>query len=242
MHTTNILYRKNRRGISTVFGVIIFVGIMFTAVIPMFLVMRQADTIFEMRKHELEIVDEEKGREYLRVKISPDQGSSMTLKIVNKGDLGTKVIRLWVNEVIWLNEEGEDWNCLLNPNEVHEEILVVPTEPDSYSVIVVTEKGNVFVSDNALTHEGGGIWVQEDVYVIHVYIAYRGVIFLIEVTGPDDFYDAAMVQKIKGGTAYKAFILKEPGIYNVKIKSGPTIIYNKPVTLTEEDKDEVIDV
>jgi len=40
--------------------VIIFVGIMFTAVIPMMLVMRQADTLHEMRKHQLEIVDEEK--------------------------------------------------------------------------------------------------------------------------------------------------------------------------------------
>jgi len=36
---------------------------MMTAVIPMLLVMRQAETLHAMRKHELEIFDEEKRRE-----------------------------------------------------------------------------------------------------------------------------------------------------------------------------------
>ena len=38
---------------------------MFTAVIPMMLVMRQADTLHEMRKHELENLDQERAMESL---------------------------------------------------------------------------------------------------------------------------------------------------------------------------------
>jgi len=167
----------------------------------------------------------------------------MTLEVANNGDLVTKVIRLWVNEVIWLNAEEEYWNCVLNPNDVQIEPSVdVSTEPDSYSVTVVTEKGNLFASDNALSHDGIGGWVQDDVYAIHIRISSIGVIFHIEVTGPDDFYDAAMVQKMGvGGTAYKAFIVPGLGIYNVKIMSGGKIIYDEPVELTEDDKSEWVD-
>ena len=227
-----------RRGTATILGTLIFIGIMFTAVIPMLLVMRQADTLHEMRKHELEIIDEEKEREYLRVRISPVQGlpPSMTLKVENKGDLVTKVIR------IWINEEDEDRNYLLNTNEAHIETLFVSTEPDSYSVIVVTEKGNLFVSDNALSYEGDGVWVQVDVYAIYVRIASEGVIFHIEVTGPG-VDEAAIVQKI-GGTAFKAFIVPGPGTYYIKIKSGGKTIYDGSVTILDgpdEDKSVWVD-
>ena len=237
MHTTSMLYRRSRRGTSTVLGTIIFIGIMFTAVIPMILVMKQADTLHEIRKHELEIIDEEKEREYLRVEISPVQDSlNMTLEVENKGDLVTKIIR------IWINEEDEYRNCLLNPNEGYIEMLNVSMEPDSYSVIVVTEKGNVFVSDNALIHDGGGVWVQDEIYAIYVLIASKGVIFHIDVTGPNDFNESAIVQKRgRGGTAFKAFIVPGPGTYNVKITSGGKIIYDESVELTEEDKSEWVD-
>jgi len=232
-----MLYRRGRSGTSTVLGTLIFVGIMFTAVIPMFLVMKQADTLHEIRKHGLEIVDEEKGREYLRVEISPGQGSSMALEVTNKGDLVTKVIRMWINE------KDEVRNYILNINDVHEETLGVSEEPDSYSVIVVTEKGNVFVSDSALSHEGYGVWAQVDVYAIHIRIAHDGTIFHIKVTNPDESYtyDEAMVHKRRGGTVSKTFLLDGSGTYRVKITSGSTIIHNSLVELTDVHKSEWID-
>ena len=50
MHTKNTLYLK--KGVSTILGTLIFMGIIFSAYIPMTLVMKQADNIYEQEIHE----------------------------------------------------------------------------------------------------------------------------------------------------------------------------------------------
>ena len=67
MRSTNILSSEKGRGVSTILGTLIFIGILFTSVIPMMLVMKQADTIYTKKIHELEIKDDEKVREELIV-------------------------------------------------------------------------------------------------------------------------------------------------------------------------------
>ena len=47
MRIIRMLSRKRRRGTASILGTIIFIGILFSSVIPMYLVMRQADTIYE---------------------------------------------------------------------------------------------------------------------------------------------------------------------------------------------------
>ena len=58
---------RNRRGISTIMGTLIFIGILFTAYIPMQLVMKQADNIYEIRIHEAKLNDDLKAKEELMV-------------------------------------------------------------------------------------------------------------------------------------------------------------------------------
>ena len=53
MSTISTSYSK---GTSTILGTLIFVGIIFTSFIPMMLVMKQADTIYDMNKYEMEKV------------------------------------------------------------------------------------------------------------------------------------------------------------------------------------------
>ena len=65
MYTTNIMRIKKKKGVSTILGTLIFIGILFTSVIPMMLVMKQADTIFTKKVHEMEAIDDEKAREKL---------------------------------------------------------------------------------------------------------------------------------------------------------------------------------
>ncbi len=60
MSTTHILSRK---GTASILGTLIFVSIIFSAFIPMMLVMRQADTLYDMNKHEMEILGAERTRE-----------------------------------------------------------------------------------------------------------------------------------------------------------------------------------
>ena len=49
MPTARISFRRKRRGVASILGTIIFIGIMFTAIIPMYLVMKQADTLYESK-------------------------------------------------------------------------------------------------------------------------------------------------------------------------------------------------
>ncbi len=228
-----------RRGISSILGTIIFVGIMFTAVIPMFLVMRQADTLHELRKHDLELMDDETSREYLRVSVfsaedSPEGQPRMVIEVENRGDSVTKLVR------IWINDEKEERNYLLNTNDIYAEYFDVATDPKNYSITVSTDKGNLFASVNALSYDGF-TWIQETTLWIYVTISSPGVIFHIEVDGisPIVYHEEAMVQKI-GGSVFQPFKVDVPGTYNVKIKRGSQIIHNEEVTITFPDGPSVV--
>jgi hypothetical protein len=63
--------RRRKRGVSTTLGVIIFVGILFTSVIPMALVMRQSETIYEQNELELKRQDDDQDREDIDVYVYP---------------------------------------------------------------------------------------------------------------------------------------------------------------------------
>ncbi len=67
MRITHMLYNKKNKGVSTILGTLIFIGIIFTSVVPMMLVMKQADTIYEKKKHEMDVIDDESVREELTV-------------------------------------------------------------------------------------------------------------------------------------------------------------------------------
>ena len=220
-----------RRGTSTILGTIIFVGILFSAVIPMFLVMRQADTLHEMRKFGLEQLDQDRDREELRVYVLPVQGNpppeppSFKVKAENRGDIEVKLARIWIND----NYIEPDY--VLQPRSEYVDSYEGLNE-GSYFIIVTTDRGNLFVSDNAMTLNDGE-WVIETVFAIYIQISSTGTIFNIVVEGvsPIVYYDEAMVQKIKGGSAFKIFKVDQPGMYHVTIKTGPKIIYDKDVTI-----------
>ena len=88
-----------RRGTSTILGTIIFVGIIFSAFIPMMIVINQADTLHEIRKHELGILDQDRGDEalyvYVQTVVDPRK---LIIKVQNKGALSVKIVRLWIND------------------------------------------------------------------------------------------------------------------------------------------------
>jgi hypothetical protein len=99
------MFRKRRRGVSTILGTIIFIGIMFTSIIPMMLVMKQADTIYTQKVHEMEIRDEEGVKEDVNVYVYPYQdGTELGVKVENIGNVPITVVRAWLNDEL-LNAE-----------------------------------------------------------------------------------------------------------------------------------------
>lgn len=137
-----------RRGTSTVFGVMIFIGIMFTAVIPMFLVMNQADTLYEIRKVEVGRLDEEHAIEniFLHLETSIETGTEepiITLIFYNRGELAVRIIHVWINgelrEVDLLIPQTSDGSL-----ELRDFVDPLTEFPESFSIRVVTDKGNIF--------------------------------------------------------------------------------------------------
>jgi len=78
---------SRKKGVSTILGTIIFIGILFSAYAPMILTMRQADVYYEQEKHEVEILDDEKRREELAFYVYPDTN----VCVYSKDFFGAKV-------------------------------------------------------------------------------------------------------------------------------------------------------
>ena len=181
MHTTGMFYRKGGRGTSTILGTMIFVGIMFTAVIPMLLVMNQANTLYEMRKVEVGRLDEEHAMEsvffHLETSIEPDPETGIdepiiTLEFYNRCEIAVKIVH------IWINGELREVDYLIPPTGhdswVLEDFVDPETPvPESFSVMAVTDKGNIFLPPSGNPEYsydfdlGIGSWDHE-VYTIYI--------------------------------------------------------------------------
>lgn len=134
-----------RRGTSTVLGTIIFIGIMFTAVIPMFIVMRQADTIHELRKHELGLLDEERRIEDISfyAYVLYEGSDEIWVNIENRGKDIVKIVRVWINDA----EHPQDENIQPGESRILGPFIVALQFPTFYTAKVITEKGVVFSSE-----------------------------------------------------------------------------------------------
>ena len=67
MLTLNTMLDKKKKGISSILGTIIFIGILFTSFIPMLLTMKQADNVYTRKVHEMQQNDEVQSAQELDV-------------------------------------------------------------------------------------------------------------------------------------------------------------------------------
>lgn len=218
-----------RRGTSTILGTIIFVGIMFTAVIPMLLVMRQAETLHDMSKYELEILDYERISEDIYVYVYPVGGlTSPDLKVTaqNKGELITRIVRLWIND------DPYELNIALQPMSTAQDLgtyPLSPTDDESFFVIVTTDRGNTVGFDTQLTWvDDLSGWTTEEVFSVNVLInSLPGQEFKIDVWGPDSFHVEGQTEKHDP----KYFLVPVAGDYTVEIYRGSNLLFTKDLTI-----------
>ncbi len=196
MHTTNIMPIKKRKGVSTILGTLIFIGILFTSVVPMFLVMKQADTIYTQKVHEAEIEDDERKREDLIIYTYPDV-QKIEVKVKNKGNVPVKIIR------VWINDQYNATNMLIPSNS--EAILgsfeVFGLE-EGYTadVKVTTERGNVFYCVSGTLYYTGGGWSTTSYgicVIVHNPQGGEYQIQLLNVTEGPDHWDVIYQSKSK---------------------------------------------
>jgi archaellum component FlaF (FlaF/FlaG flagellin family) len=161
MRTTSITYRKKKRGVSTVLGTLIFIGILFTSVIPMMLVMKQADTIYAQKVHEMSRQDDERDRENINVYTYPEgSGSSnINIEIENDCELAVEIARIWINNTYTpRNDTVKSMKTeVLGP-------IPIPIQEgmeSSYFVQVTTKRGNVYSSQSGTIYYNGTDWMAE---------------------------------------------------------------------------------
>ncbi len=91
-------YRKKaRRGISTVLGVLLMVGILFTTIIPLFISRNSVDNFYDTTVVNMGIADQERGMEDLTVyAFGRDETHDLNVLIINEGSISVSIIRVWV--------------------------------------------------------------------------------------------------------------------------------------------------
>ena len=99
MRTKHTMCRKRNRGVSTILGTLIFVGIIFSAYVPMTLVMKQADNIYERAIHEAKIGDIEKANEdVMVVAYGAAESTELSVYVTNRGSSEITITRVWLND------------------------------------------------------------------------------------------------------------------------------------------------
>ena len=161
--------RNKRRGLTTIIATLLFVSMVFTALIPLQMSMLQTDTYESKIIRELETSDSEKEEEELTVVSYPTTTTSSSLKVrvQNTGILDVKIVKVWikdeqytVNDTIPFGEAS-----VLGPFTVD---LVANS---SYPVKVITERGNLFGSNAGnMIYSSNGVWFTPSLG-INVYIA-----------------------------------------------------------------------
>ena len=140
MHMRHTMCRKKRPGVSTILGTLIFVGIIFSAYVPMTLVMKQADNIYERKIHEAKISDADKGAEDVWVYAYGEAGSTeLTVYVSNRGANEITIVR------VWRNDDSTEVSETIAPKSSAElGPYDVAGAESPLKVKVTTEKGNIF--------------------------------------------------------------------------------------------------
>ena len=156
LRITHFMY--NRKGMASILGTLIFIAILFSAVIPMQLTMQQADIIMEQEKLELQRIDDEKSRERLEVYPIPHLTLDLlNVSVINLSEYSVQFVRVWINDTAYQVDETA------NPLETIDigNLPLKPVEGGEYEIRVTTERGNVFISHIGTILYQSGEWISE---------------------------------------------------------------------------------
>lgn len=161
MRITRIRSHRKRRGVSTIMGTLVFVGILFTTIVPMFIIMNQANVLLDESKLEMRRSDDERANEKADIYVyptDPEDPSSITVQVFNKCEMKIRIVRVWVNGTYV--EMGSAWE--INPMEEGRYNMTVNAEGvKTYDVRVTSERMNVYAAQNGILAYDGESWVGE---------------------------------------------------------------------------------
>ncbi len=90
-------FRRNERGVSTVFGMVFFLLIVVIVFASFFTVLNQ-NILLEDSMVQLRQIDNDRAKEIMVLKTVAKNGNDFTFRINNTGTLSAQVVRLWVED------------------------------------------------------------------------------------------------------------------------------------------------
>jgi hypothetical protein len=174
--------KKAKRGISTVLGVLLMLGVLFSTIIPLFMYVNSVGSYYDTTVVNIGIADHERGMEDLTIHaFGRKESNDINALIINDGSMSVNITRIWVMSMdlqrtnIFTSQNvsaalnGHDLPLQLNPSDqatienltlTSWMILDDPDQPelDVFNIEVTTARGNLFPSDTNPLNYNGGIW------------------------------------------------------------------------------------
>ena len=159
-------YRRKRRGVASILGVLIMVGILITSILPTFIYVNEVNNYYDRTVVNLKIADEDRDYEDLEVHAYGHNATSVDVLIINRAPLASNITRIWVMNTtlqdawIYNSTNRPDLPLYLSASEqtsIRLDFTGINSEGTSYRIEVTTDRGNKFSSaTNPLTYTVGG--------------------------------------------------------------------------------------
>jgi len=241
---TKYRYRKRKRGVASVLGILLMVGILITSILPTFLYVNEVNNYYDRTVVDLKITDNDRSMENLEVYAYGHTEDEVDVLIVNRAPLASNISRIWVlNNTLqdaWIfnSTNHPDLPLYLGAAEqttLRLDFTGITVVGCSYIIEVTTDRGNKFSSvTNPLTSEAGGLWqtgsMEFNIQVI-VQSKQGNDRYLIKIYGPEnhfDFVDSTTVQ----GQFFSVFSVPQAGGYNVTVQNIKGVSYYVPENQT----------
>jgi hypothetical protein len=146
-----------KKGTSTVFGILIFVGILFSTIVPLQLYIKEHKILLISVENEMDVNDDYRDLEDLYVFAYPvsDTSDEILVRVKNKGAIEVNVNNIWIKD----GKEIIGTGLITGEEEIFGPFTVVLEENTTYPVKVSTRRGRLFSSDLGNLAYGEGTWV-----------------------------------------------------------------------------------
>jgi len=224
---------------STILGMLIFMGVLFTCVLPFFLYINEVNSLYDQTVIEMKQRDQERALENIEVYAYPlnDTNNQISLYIKNQCPLTVEIVRIWVNDEFYsytIQIPGMSWNITSPIN-----VTLPKNGSSSFYVKITTARGNGFSSrTNPLSYTAESGWSGGGELSINVVITrdYNGrVTYNINVTKVSDGEivcddDVTFIGNTR--SYFKKVVIEMPSIYNVRVTKEDTLLREEQVEVS----------
>ncbi len=235
---------KSKSAMSTVLGMLIFVGILFTCVMPFFLYINKVNSLYDQTVVEMKQQDQDRALENIAVYAYPlnQSSSQIRLYIKNQCPLTVEIVRIWINNEYYasnlqISGMGENTTSPIDIQDMLSQVEGV----GSFQVKVTTSRGNTFSSlTNPLQYSNESGWGGGPSFAVNIVIelelgVYYFIINVDDSNGTTIYHDEVWV--VLESSIMRRVDVSGPGTYHVEITQthGPDKTWSTDVQITLEE-------